>query len=262
MSDESQLDEAAVAVPEQEPVASLDSVDESPDDQEPQEPKTFTQEEVDAVVAKRLAKAERHLRRELQQQQAATQEQRYQPTSEAPKPADFQSATDFVEALAEWKADQKIAEREFKQQQSKVEMSYADREETARDKYADFQEVVYAHPKDGGPAISEYMAAAIKDSEMGPEIAYHLGKNVAESRRIFDLSPIAQAREIGRIEAKLSAKPDPVKKVVSVPEPIKPVTPRSTSVSVSTSDPRSLKEYSDSDWIAKRNRELAKKAAR
>lgn len=261
MSDESQVDAVAVEpVPEQEETAPLESVENEAPEQE-QEPKTFTQEEVDALVAKRLAKSERHLRRELQQQ-AAAEQPRYQPSSEPPKPDQFQSANDYVDALADWKAEQKIAEREFKQQQTKVESSYADREETARDKYHDFQDVVYLSPSEGGPAISEFMAAAIKDSEMGPEIAYHLGKNVAESKRIYALNPLAQAREIGRIEAKLSANPAPVKKVSSAPEPIKPVTPRSTTVSVSTSDPRSTKEYGDSEWIAKRNRELAKRMSR
>jgi hypothetical protein len=68
-----------------------------------------------------------------------------------------------------------------------------------------------------------------------------------------------QAKEIGRIEAKLAADP-PVKKTSTAPAPIAPVTARSTSApAYDTTDPRSVKSMSTSEWIeADRLRQIKK----
>jgi hypothetical protein len=54
--------------------------------------------------------------------------------------------------------------------------------------------------------VTPVMGDAITDSELGPEILYHLGLNPAEAERISKLSPVSQVREIGKLEASL-AKP-------------------------------------------------------
>jgi hypothetical protein len=71
-----------------------------------------------------------------------------------------------------------------------------------------------------------------------------------------------QAKEIGRIEAKLSDNPL-VKKTTSAPTPISPVTARSSgSPSHDTTDPRSIKTMTASEWIeAERNRQIRKMEA-
>jgi hypothetical protein len=65
--------------------------------------------------------------------------------------------------------------------------------------------------------------------------------------------------EIGRLEAKLADAP-PVKKPSSAPAPISPVTPRQTGTpSFDTTDPRSIKSMSTSEWIeAERQRQIRK----
>ena len=107
--------------------------------------------------------------------------------------------------------------------------------------------------------VTDYMAQAIQASDIGPDVIYHLGSNPKEAHRIANLPPILQAKEIGRIEAKLAAEP-PVKKTSSAPEPIRPVTARATNSGVTdTTDPRSTKTMSDSEWIeAERKRQIAK----
>jgi hypothetical protein len=93
-------------------------------------------------------------------------------------------------------------------------------------------------------------------------LAYHLGANPKEAERISRLPPLLQAKEIGRIEAKLAADP-PTKKTSSAPSPISPVTARSTgSPAYDTTDPRSIKTMSTSDWIeAERQRQVKKQEA-
>lgn len=238
--------EAVDTAPDQEITAAPDAVDNQPEEQEP---RTFTQEELDEIVGKRLAKAERKWQRE----QAQRAEQTQQPI-EAPRPDQFTTAEDYVEALAEHKAAQKLAEREAQQQRKQADSTYAEREESVREKYTDFEDVAY----NPDLRITPAMAEVIKESEVGPELAYHLGKNPKEAARIADLSPLAQAREIGKIEASLVATPPTGKKASSAPEPIKPVGSRTSTPKYDTTDPRSVTTMSASDWIKARNAEIAK----
>jgi hypothetical protein len=106
------------------------------------------------------------------------------------------------------------------------------------------------------------MADTIRASDIGPEVAYYLGTNVKETERIARLPPILQAKEIGKIEAKLADNP-PVKRSTSAPAPITPVTARSgNNPSYDTTDPRSIKNMSTSEWIeAERARQMRKMQA-
>jgi hypothetical protein len=73
------------------------------------------------------------------------------------------------------------------------------------------------------------------------------------------MTPFMQAKEIGKIEGKLSDNP-PVKRTTSAPAPISPVTARSSgSPAFDTTDPRSTKTMTDSQWIeAERKRQMKK----
>ena len=213
-------------------------------------PKTFSQEELDAAIGKRLAREQRKWERE-----------RVQPVvQQAPvTPEQFASNEDYVEALADQRAEQKIAEREQRKQQAEMLETYHDKEEEVRAKYDDFEQVAY----NPNLTITTVMAQSIQASDNGPEVAYHLGANPREAERISRLSPIMQAKEIGKIEAQLAANP-PVKKTSNAPTPISPVSARTTgSPSYDTTDPRSIKSMSTSEWIeAERARQVKKHEAR
>ncbi len=103
------------------------------------------------------------------------------------------------------------------------------------------------------------MAETIQASDVGPDVAYYLGSNPKEADRISRLSPFLQAKEIGKIEAKLATDP-PVKKTTAAPQPITPVSARTTgSPAYDTTDPRSIKQMSTSQWIeAERQRQIKK----
>ena len=130
-----------------------------------------------------------------------------------------------------------------------------DREEEARSKYEDFEQVAY-NPK---LTITNSMAETIQSSDIGPELAYYLGSNPKDAERISRMTPLGQAREIGRIEAKLVSEP-PTKRTTSAPQPISPVTARSIGApSHDTTDPRSISAMSTSQWIeAERARQTKK----
>ena len=210
--------------------------------QNEQPAKTFSQEEVDALVAKRLAKEQRKWERKLQQPATPA----VPPVPKEIPPADqFESVEAYAQALAEKRAAELLQQREAQQQQAQVLESHRDREESAREKYDDYEDVVY-NPK---LAITPIMAQTIQASDMGPDVAYYLGTNPKEAERIARMPAIAQAKEIGKIEAKLTSSP-PVKRTTSAPTPISPVSARTTSTSLDTTDPRAAKQMSASEWIA------------
>ena len=222
-------------------------------DQDQQPAKTFTQDELDAAIGKRLAREQRKWERE--------QAQRAQPPVQPATPVapeQFESTDAYVEALAAQKAEQLLAQREQQKQQSSLLESYHDKEEKAWEKYDDFEQVAY----NPNLPITDVMAQSIQASDIGPEVAYHLGANPKEAERIARLSPILQAKEIGKLEAKLAADP-PVKKTSNAPTPISPITARSTGTpAYDTTDPRSIKTMSTSDWIeAERQRQVKKQEA-
>jgi hypothetical protein len=222
----------------------------SPEVADNQPAKTFSQEELDAAIGKRLAREQRKWERE----QAARQTVPVAP-KEMPSIDNFESTDAYAEALALRKAEELLAQRDRQKEQAEIVEAYSEREEKARDKYDDFEDVVY-NPK---LRITDVMAETIQYSDLGPDLAYWLGSNPKEAERIARLSPILQAREIGKIEVRLSDNP-PVKKTTSAPTPISPVTARSSgSPSHDTTDPRSIKTMNTSEWIeAERNRQIRK----
>ena len=246
---------AEVSAPEQVATAAPEPEVTAPEAVEPaaEATKTFTQEELDAAIGKRLAREQRKWERE-QAAKAAEMQARKAP-AEIPPIEQFNSPDEYAEVLAERKAEELLARREQARMQSEIIESYHDKEEDARNKYDDFEQVAY-NPK---LPITDAMAQTIQASEVGPDMAYYLGSNPKEADRISRLSPLQQAKELGKIEAKLSDNPV-VKKTSSAPAPIAPVTARSTgSPATDTTDPRSIKSMSTSEWIeAERQRQIKK----
>ena len=210
--------------------------------------KVFSQEELDAAIGKRLAREQRKWERER-----ATQAVPVTP-KDLPAPDQFESVEAYADALAMQKAEQLIAQREEQRQQHEILETYHDREEEARAKYDDFEQVAY----NPSVPITQVMAQSIQSSDIGPDLAYYLGTNIKEAERIARLAPILQAKEIGRLEAKIANEPI-TKKTTSAPAPITPVTAKgSGSPAYDTTDPRSTKSMSTSDWIAAERARQAK----
>ena len=209
--------------------------------------KTFSQEELDAMVGKRLARERRKWERE--------QSLKVKPdsASSAALPDREADPDAYAEALATRKAEELLAKREAEREQMALLEAYHDREEAAREKYDDFEQVAY----NPSLPITTVMAQTIQASDLGPDLAYYLGANPKEADRISRLPQFLQAKEIGRIEARLADNP-PVKKTTNAPPPIKPVTAKGASAGAyETTDPRSISSMSTSEWIeAERRRQI------
>jgi hypothetical protein len=238
-------------------------------------PKTFTQEDVDRIVSKEKAREARKAQRELDQRIAealknhAPQTQAQPDAPQKPKPEQFTTTEEYVEALTAYKADEifrtrtqesesQRREAEQRQRHQSVVSSYQERVEQAMDKYPDFEDVAYSPDV----PITNAMAATIQESEKGPDIAYFLGKNPAEAQRIAKLSPFLQAKELGKLEAKLESAPAPVK-TSNAPPPINPIRNATAGTGfVDTTDPKSLKQMGTSAWIEAENRRMAEEYKR
>jgi hypothetical protein len=107
-------------------------------------------------------------------------------------------------------------------------------------------------------AITPEMAEAIRESDDGPALAYHLGKNPEIAEKLAQLPPFAAARELGKIEARLAnerekAKEKPVSKAPPPPPKVEGADP---ATSVKPDDPNS-DSLSDDEWVRRRNKQLA-----
>lgn len=199
------------------PETASESVESTKKQDEPK--KTFTQEEVDALVQKRLLKEERKVARRVEQQFRAQAQQAA--AQREPNPSEFNNDEAYlraqIEHLAEKRAAEKLSERERAIEVERRNESFIEKAEKASERYADFQEVV-SNPS---LSINSDMAEFIADSENGADVAYYLGKNPMKATQIAQMSPMKAAMELTRLEAQLSAKP--AVKTSKAPEPISPI---------------------------------------
>jgi len=154
-----------------------------------------------------------------------------------PVKAEFESYEDYVEAKSKWDIREALLDERKKEKAKEPEKKEDPDEEheeifkAGREAYEDFEEIV-RNPK---LELSETMFLAALESDSTHEILYHLGKNPEESARIFALSPVQQAREIGKLEMALAKEEPPTQeekepeKVVDLSEQRKPEEPKKTT---------------------------------
>ena len=168
----------------------------------------------------RAEMAERHLQ-QLQQQYAPVD-----PNLEFEDPAQFtqQSINQAMDERAARETAQAREAARIESARAAQEMFMA-RVEEARADMPDFDQVF----NDSLP-ITEVGVDFLSESELGPQVAYHLGKNPNVARRIANMSPAKQGVELARIEAKLSA--PPAKRTTKAPKPPRTISGGSSPTSV------------------------------
>lgn len=186
------------------------------------QPKTFSEEDMRKTVNDRLTKERRRLEKQVRAEmerdfyksQLDQQRQPVQQPQGKPKPENFagQPYENYVEALAEWHAEQRIAKLQESMSKQSAEqqrvraaeqhdMELAKKLHEGASKYPDFREVAGADDVPVTPA----MKAAIGRVKNPADVAYHLGSNVAEAQRIAELPEVDQVWEIRELSTKLSA---------------------------------------------------------
>lgn len=151
----------------------------------------------------------------------------------APNPDDYdfgKSDERYIEAVIDYRVERGLKKgldevrggvaQDLQVQAS--ERAWEAKQEVARSEFADYdqkviQEALSPSRPDGWPCSPD-MAEAIRTSDVGGKLAYHLASHPEEARRIVGLNPYAQVREIGRIEASLESGTPPVK-TTNAPKP-------------------------------------------
>lgn len=244
MSEEMLADSSALVQPSES--AAVDAIVPQPEEAPVEQVKTFTQEELDAAIGKRLAVERRRIEREFRNKAA-------QVPVEPVKRENFDDPEAFIAAKAEQIAHELVKKREIEQQVYEQTEAFHTKVDNIREKYEDFDSVAFSPDL----PITEAMADVIRTSEKGAELAYYLGKNRSEADRISSLPIAQQGAALARLESKISDAP-PVKKTSTAPAPISPVVARGESIQYDTTDPRSASKLSASEWIERENqRELA-----
>ena len=162
--------------------------------------------------ARKEAQREREAREALEARLAVLERQ---PTPQAPKvdeepqPSQFNDAFEYAKALAEYTADKRIgemkrqeAEERQAQERQKVIETWASKVQAAKALMPDFDDIVAS----SDVVVNDDIRDAILESDVGPQILYHLAENDDVAKRIAGLSPKQALREIGKLEARFEVK--------------------------------------------------------
>lgn len=206
---------------------------------------------------KRLEEKDREI--EFMRQQAlkgnAAPEQKEAPKSldlKKPIPDDFDSHTDYVEALTDYKLSVKDKERQEESAKQKLKEEFEAKTKDFKSKVEefskhvdDFEEAIY---EVNDIPLSYDLQENILTSDLGPQLMYELSKNRKELERINKLNPVQVAREIGRLEAKLSQKDQSQQEIKKVsapkaPAPISPIGTKGSTKTFKAVEDMSLSEY-------------------
>lgn len=196
---------------------------------------------------------------ELERELAATVP--VQPKAEELKEPDPKSFTDmgeFIKAERAYQAQERekaIAKaREEERTRAVVERQnelLRMRIEKAKLDLPDFVEVIEAADR-VKVAVPQHVQELIVDSDVGPQIAYHLAKHPDEQKRIFAMTPARGLAALGRIEALYEEKSQPQAEDKPQPKPIEttrapaPIASlKSDGAATISADPASAKSFDE-----------------
>lgn len=181
----------------------------------------------EAEYWKREALKRMNEEKQTQNTAATTQNATAQDANVKPNPDAFETHTDYVEALAEWKAEVKLREFQAKQKQEQMRAELESKQKTFVSKmkefaktHEDFDEGLQELLELGN--VPHELDSLIMESDNGPEIIYHLSKDLDFYQSLKQMPPLIQAKELGKFEARLQKKTtSQTKTTTSAPPPIK-----------------------------------------
>ena len=158
------------------------------------------------------------------------------PIGREPRADQFDDAFEYAKALAEWSAekalydrDQQDLNRKAEEERQKVLKTWSEKLQKAKPNLADFDEIVNSTQV----VVSNEVRDAIIESDVGPEILYHLASLDGEEAERFQALPMAKAlREIGKLEARFekqeaaqeeAVRSKPVAQKSKAPAPLSPI---------------------------------------
>ena len=174
--------------------------------------------------------------REYEDRQTPQPQVEESPIGKEPRADQFDDAFEYAKALAEWSAekalydrDQQDLNRKAEEERQKVLKTWSEKLQKAKPNLADFDEIVNSTQV----VVSNEVRDAIIESDVGPEILYHLASLDGEEAERFQTLPISKAlREIGKLEARFekqeaaqeeAVRSKPVAQKSKAPAPLSPI---------------------------------------
>ncbi len=144
-----------------------------------------------------------------------------------PKEEDFDTTGDFVAAYSNWdygrrKTEEAATDKKAQDEKSEQDLStkFYERVDASgiKNRVENYEELISS-----SGTYSPAMKSLVMGSEQGPELALYLAQNTEVSQAISKMSPMGAAKEIGKLEIRVTQKPTR-KTVTSAADPIKPLT--------------------------------------
>ena len=171
------------------------------------------------------------------------------PKQEAPDISQFDTMDDYVEAVSEYKLQQKAQSAQNQQAQQNqaqaIAQDWVAKVDKARSVAPDFDEV-FSNVAD--VPFAQVALDAVAQHPKGAEIAYMLGKDPSEAYRIAALAPYQQLMAIGEVAARANL--PKTKTVSTAPAPVKPVSGGASN----SAPPADIDE-----WVKWRNNQIRQK---
>jgi hypothetical protein len=174
--------------------------------------------------------------REYEDRQSPQPQVEESPIGREPRADQFDDAFEYAKALAEWSAekalfdrDQQDLNRKVEEERNKLLKTWSEKLEKAKPNLTDFDEIVNSTQV----VVSNEVRDAIIESDVGPEILYHLASLDGEEAERFQALPMSKAlREIGKLEARFekqeaaqeeAVRSKPVAQKSKAPAPLSPI---------------------------------------
>lgn len=262
--------EAPAAMPQNETPVPAENQEQAPaEGEKPDAAKDTAKEDADASEAARKLnerkqqKAERYRdmdRRMHEAERRATAAEARVKVLEAaqkPDPAKFTDPAEYDMAQATFaaqqlrKADLEIEAKEAQSESIRVRQeAYSEALDAYRAENPDFDPTAFIEAARVGRHAEDLAAAIMEDPDTGLQIMAALSKSPGEVRRIANLPPRQQLRELTRIEVNLSQ--PVVQKVTQAPAPVTAVSGKSAKPTVRPED------MSIDDWMRMENERVRK----
>lgn len=214
--------------------------------------------QVNEIVKKRLVRANAKTREQVKAEAEAEIDYWRSKASEKKEPS--LTALPPKPVLVDYASNPSLYEKDMEKwsqhkayidgHQAQVQNEYNARCTAFQAKQPDFDKAVKFF---NAVTVPQAVEVAILESEVGPQVAYHLAKNFKEFDRISKLSPVSQVRELAKIELKLTGQAtEPVITVKPQPKPTSTVT--GTSPATVTKDYSSMTQQQKADFMTQRKK--------
>ena len=190
--------------------------------------KITKQREEARAEAQKEREARESLEAKVRELESRSQPQKAQ-SSEEPRPEQFTDMYEYAKALTDYKVDQRLGEEKQKVEQAKIEAqrqevinTWTKRVQSAKSEIPDFEEMVGS----ADVTVSNEIRDAIFESDVGPQLLYHLAENPEIAEKLQGMTLTTALRTIGKLEAQFEKTEPQTKTVVGrskAPAPINPI---------------------------------------